>query len=261
MKSFKEFLSEGLIKIDENLVKSITDCAFEYALRYLINYCEETRPDETGRMVAQIRTCITQYNLKDVSLARIYKYSHEIESNKNITFKTIKDGNQLNVIFNFSPALSAATFRSTDNSITLYMATFFSHTIDSILDGDLLSYFESTYISLLGTVKHELTHYYQYFHKYHKTQLAQYDPKKKDRNDAYYMSNVEFDPMIKTTIENLKYLKKRYPGDKKIIDYFLGFTDKPPDYYKFSRGEFLPILKRRAPEKYKKALKYIFQNI
>lgn len=116
---------------------------------------------------------------------------------------------------------------------------------------------------LLGYLKHELTHLVQYralAGKNVKQVAAGYDDVESEANDEYMLSQVEFDPLIKSAKGMLARLAVKYktmPGFSKreLQDAFLCVADPPEWMLPEDRSGFFETLKRRAPVKWRKAVK------
>lgn len=270
MKSFKQFLEEGLIKINDDMVRKISDIVFEYTIRYIIYYYRNKNHHELMNIIKKIKENISHHNLPEISLSRLYRKSDNLfdlyrYDRKMLKFTFEDNYRDITLYLNFGGAAQLAFFNQSPEYIQFNIKYMLQDIIEHLyktLDKYLANnYLTIIYSSIVGTIKHELTHRNQLLHKYHEKQTELYDTKRKDSEEAYYMSQVEFDPMIKSSIENIKTLKKLYPDDMNVINYYIGVTNTKPKNYNFDRSSFLSILKKRAPIRYKKALKYIFRNI
>lgn len=149
---------------------------------------------------------------------------------------------------------------------------------------ELLSRFNHTEASrninfTLGIIEHETTHAVQSMILY-LLHPSQYDSKTdgksvrglrkgQAKHEKYFTSNIEFDPMIKSSIRELKGLFGKYKAvsdkDKKEIFIKYTFSDvaskgisKADDV---NRSSFFKSLKRSDPDKWKKAVKLLSQEV
>lgn len=115
---------------------------------------------------------------------------------------------------------------------------------------------------LIAHLKHELTHLVQYralSHKNSKQAGVDYDTEA-SYDDSYALSKLEFDPLIKSAQGKLSRLEakyKRIPGYSKqaLHDAFLSVAPLPSWMSADDQSEFFRVLKRRAPVRWKKAVK------
>lgn len=115
---------------------------------------------------------------------------------------------------------------------------------------------------LLAHLKHELTHLVQYralAGKHAKQVAGSYDVEA-EFNDEYALAPLEFDPLIKSAKGALARLAVKYkltPGYKhdELRDAFICVADPPEWMLPDDRSGFFATLKRRAPVKWRKAVK------
>jgi hypothetical protein len=257
MKSFKEFLKEGLIKIDNNLVKEIADTVFEYALRYIIFKYRNYQEENLRTVLKIIQDSIKEHHLNKYSSGFLYTLSNKFYDKETFEFEfTDIDHNECHLsITTDEDGYASASFDPYHNTIAFNIGVLLRSAMGRICHDPKLIYVINR--EIIGITKHELTHRTQVAKRFHPYQTKLYNAEREDAKDAYHMSQVEFDPHIKDTIESIKTLKKLYPDEPQIINYFIGANTNLKNVG-FPPNRFLETLKRRAPTKYKKALKYIF---
>ena len=133
----------------------------------------------------------------------------------------------------------------------------------------------------LGTVEHELTHAVQSM-VLHLLHPSQYDPmtggksirglrKGQAKQEKYFTSALEFDPWVKSSIRELKGLFGKHKAstekDKKEVFTRYVYGDvlskdvSKADNKKYDRSSFFKSLKRSDPDKWKKAVKLLSQEV
>jgi hypothetical protein len=133
----------------------------------------------------------------------------------------------------------------------------------------------------LGIIEHETTHAVQSMVLY-LLHPSQYDSttggksvkglrKGQAKQEKYFTSNIEFDPLIKSSARELKGLFGKYNAvsDKDKKDLFIKYTFSDvaskgvskADNKDFNRSSFFKSLKRSDPDKWKKAVKLLSQEV
>jgi hypothetical protein len=151
---------------------------------------------------------------------------------------------------------------------------------------ELLSQFNHSEVSrninfTLGIVEHETTHAVQSMVLY-LLHPSQYDPEKggksvrglhtgQAKQEKYFTSNIEFDPLIKTSIRELKGIFGKFKAttEKDKKDLFTKYTYgdvvskdvSKADNKDFYRSVFFKALKRSDLDKWKKAVKLLSQEV
>ena len=115
---------------------------------------------------------------------------------------------------------------------------------------------------LLGFLEHELTHLVQYrtLALKHEDQVTGDYAQDAEFNDEYGLAQVEFDPLIKSELARFKQLTAKYqsyPGYNKreLLDAFTFSGPTPKWMSPTDRSQLLEVLKRRAPVRWRKAVK------
>ena len=128
----------------------------------------------------------------------------------------------------------------------------------------------------MGIVEHELTHAVQAMVMW-LLHSKQYDPdtggksagrlpKKEAKKDQYFTSDIEFAPTLKSSVRELKSLfDKNKEKDKKEIFSKFTYSDVPSNGINKAnedgRSSFFKSLKRSDPDKWKKAVKLLSQEV
>ena len=115
---------------------------------------------------------------------------------------------------------------------------------------------------LLSYLKHELTHLVQLrilANKHHEQVAAAYSAES-DFDDSYALSQLEFDPLIKSELGVLSKLKAKYrltPGynGRALQDAFICVAKPPSWMLPDDQSVFFEVLKRRAPSRWRKAVR------
>lgn len=113
---------------------------------------------------------------------------------------------------------------------------------------------------LIGFLEHELTHLIQYRSLKHADQLKGDYSQSAEFDDSYGLAPVEFDPLIKSSRATFKRLEakyKSYPGYDRdeLLNAYLSAGPRPDWMLPDDQSSFFEVLKRRAPIKWKKAVK------
>jgi hypothetical protein len=113
---------------------------------------------------------------------------------------------------------------------------------------------------LLGFLEHELTHLIQHRFFNHADQLKGNYSQTDEFDDAYGLAPVEFDPLIKSSRATLRRLEQKYKGypefnRTEMINAYLSAGPKPRWMHDSDVCQFFEVLKRRAPVRWKKAVK------
>ena len=154
----------------------------------------------------------------------------------------------------------------------------------SHLYNELMDLFDPRLDRILLTFEHELTHYVQYkaLHKLSAVQTygadeAAQTSRIKGKKDAYYNSQVEFDPLIRTSLGEFHRMERdnieaKMKGTRRgWIDIFVGAKAIPTQKFEMIRSEkhggfiepseFFLSLKKHSPDKWKKAVKLFTQEL
>jgi hypothetical protein len=117
---------------------------------------------------------------------------------------------------------------------------------------------------LIGLLEHELTHMVQY-QALHPAQTA-YHARYDEYDDDYKLSQLEFDPHIKSALGKFKQLQAKYkaiPGYNvsELASAFVGAEDVPTWMNPNDASGFFDTLYHRAPARWKKAVKLFMHEL
>jgi hypothetical protein len=120
---------------------------------------------------------------------------------------------------------------------------------------------------LIKMLEHELTHLVQYqsLHYKHGKQTRMHSDYEAESDD-YNLSDIEFDPLIKSAVGRLKHLQAKYktiPGytERALTDAYVLAADPPEWMNPADTSNFFDTLYNRAPMKWKKAVKLFMHEL
>ena len=120
---------------------------------------------------------------------------------------------------------------------------------------------------LIKLLEHELTHLVQYQTLYYKhTDQAHMHSDYNAEDDDYNLSNIEFQPLIRSEVGRLEHLRAKYksiPGydERALTDAFILVADPPEWMNPNNVSSFFDTLHNRAPAKWKKAVKLFMHEL
>ena len=284
MAKFLNHISEGLIKLPSSVDIAINDFAVFLYLSACKDMIEEHAEDkaytEGKKLLAKIlakrnlkvsdedsltigkKLNTNSFKVKKIKilasdLPKSYSITgeEETEIKLSVWFKAPKKMTSLNAGGMYDVGLKQIMV-SLDNY--LYSTHEFK-TIDGIKN-----VLETKLDKYIGTLKHEFTHAIQFEFLRHKDEdqvSSLYRAKATSKNipkNTYNLSNVEFDPIIKTELSNFKSVLRHIKPLKgisitKIISYLTGSTNVP--YIIERQSEFFLALKRFDSTRWKLAVK------
>jgi hypothetical protein len=266
MHSFKEYLSEGLIKLPPNLLSELLEFGIYW---YLCSIPQD-----------EVELLRTKHNIKpldpsDIGNTRVVstkllidlndipqEYINRILKKEGIPLQQLKDSlpkKTINVKIYFKannriPESRLAQYDSYTQTIEVNLVRFLNEKNVPI-----------ALRRLIGTHKHELTHAIQHIFlaKLDDRQIEDsYAHESEFSKSGYLASQIEFDPWIKTCIAHIESLVDQYPDKEvnKFIRYYtLASNEKQIPNEK--KSVFFDNLKKVDLEKWKKACKLLSDEI
>lgn len=262
-------IAEGLIKLPNGLYKELERFVLNWYFAHVYATIErnfrfdEDALDSAHRLVnasckhydikpsvTDIRTARDKFSFKKTFTLAENVYGEDI--NMKVTLKLVLERVNTKNLGSYNNAtgfiiLSAFNLHMTGPSLRTVSAI--RHSLGKVEE-------------LLAHLKHELTHLVQYralAGKSVKQVSGSYDVDA-EFDDNYALAQLEFDPLIKSAKGFLVRLEVKYkltPGYNKreLQDAFLCVTDPPKWMLSTDRSGFFATLKRRAPVKWRKAVK------
>lgn len=267
-------LTEGLIKLPQGLLAEMTEFMLvwyfayvkgEIAKRFRFDEDDLTRAERFLAMSMKEHNIdsskVTKAHVKTVSekknFLRLFKL-HETSYGEELDFKV-----RFRFLLERHSPLKGNIGLYQDSSAFITLSAFNLHMTGASL-GTLsaLRHSLNKISDMIGYLEHELTHLIQYraLSVKHGDQVSGDYGEVDEFTDVYGLSQVEFDPLIKSDIKVLKRLVlkyKSYPGynERELVDAYI-FAAKPPAYmHPSDRSQLFDVLKRRAPVKWAKAVK------
>lgn len=268
-------LSEGLIKLPEELLKDLEAFALRWYFAHVRGVCErrfrfdEEALDRALRLVAQAERdfnvpASTAANVKEAKTKSVFMKTFKLKASLYgvdldvpVKFRVIFD--RMGTLRTFHGNYDPKTNFITVSPYNMHM------TGPSITTIAALRNCLTKVPYLTHVIKHELTHLVQLLvlqYKHPAQVSGSYDERESGYNDDYVGSNLEFDPLIKSTIGTLKRLKLKYRYThgytaSGLLNGFLGTGPMPAWMDEGDVSVFISMLKRRSPSKWRKAVKHI----
>jgi hypothetical protein len=274
MKSFKEFLIEGLIK----LPKKTTQEVFERVLANYLSYIKANAdPIKQKKHLEVVNKLATYYGVKLSSfIKKNFVFSVKLDvSDLPASYKASHDLKDLIVVVDWEGKIGH--FESEADAAWFEKQQILAFNPDRIIE-TLRPYTDPADIQFaVGKFKadldHEMTHVVQdlVLSKHDKSQSdtnGYLDPDIDDKElrKRYYTSKIEFDPSIKSAMMEFHHdilLSKHFKDKAKLreaIDTFVGIKSPKGSSF-FKTNELFKTLKKADHSKWKKAVKLLYLNL
>lgn len=269
--TFEEFLAEGLIKVPNDLYKSIVNYVLSQYFSYMntIDKCKDDAKKLANKYKVDIDPKFTPEN-KTTDLETVLDgLSQKVKDNWKLEFGYIKliiDWEYK--IWGARPKVNASYEESNSNGLPGYF-TINPRKLKELIESDNYSMKEvdSLIDTLKATIWHEASHAVQHNalkwldkNQVWKSRVVRDNPNssKEDKRAEYLTSIVEFDPTIKSKIT--QFAKKYDIHDdntiRKNLAVFVGALNiegEKPD-------EFFSVLKQKDFKRWKKAVNKFYMN-
>jgi len=312
--TFKEFLIEGLIEVPESLLKKLErevisiifsavdaklkqqgkslkvstevaiDALSKIAKKYSVSISSAVNPYQkvVKRTVPNVTKADLPERYRDLLDKNIPPFlSADVNDDDKLTL-------QVHLFTGSKPKDWAASYSGTRNKLKINLSSLINAVekigkaiVDSAVVKRVIGEVERIIDSIRDILEHELTHYLQLrvFSRASPTYLNPTDFLHRHSSPEYYRSEIEFDPLIKTTIGNVtrgfKKLKTEWPEAtiEPVLKYVVGEiqasvmikqlkvtddgvkADLLADYF-FAKSEFFKHL-RSEPGRWEKAVKLL----
>jgi len=271
-------LCEGLIKVPAKLLYDVQhfvlDAYFtylEYHVPKMLRFEDEDVLDSCLRMIEQekkargvktLPTFHTRLKLGARHVLKVFKlddqlYAHDVKLTVRVKVHFEKSSTLGSNLGQYNDSGEASSF--------IHVSPYALHmTGRSVTNKHQLKHVLAKLEDLLALVEHELTHLVQYRGLDHPSQRAGNYADEEDFSDKYAMSQVEFDPLIKSAMGTarraLRTFRRDNPNrsDREYLDSFVSAAEAIPGY---GQSSFFAILKKRKPTAWKKAVKLFMSGM
>ena len=286
---FKNFISEGLIKVPQKILKKFEKSLLEYTFSHMVEEVKLEYVDAVKKVARKYGVRSFKKPQKEVR-TKYKRPDVEIPVRNIDDFEDIDpvDNLHLFMVFNEKKIIHNADY-DTDHdvtrepTITVYVSNYVRD-IRDVDDADQAGFTASQIVTRLkADLKHELMHFVQdvYLVNKHEKQNQQNPQsgkknrtKKEEEQDKinYFTSQQEFDPTIQSEIG--EFISNYNTNPPELVDYINRLNLKPnhPDLPEFKKqfmkkyftkqinrqikdSDFFDILKKNQPKKYRIAIR------
>ena len=286
--TFKNFLTEGFIKLPEKMFAEGKQKIVEAVCSSLLSEIDSI--EDADDLIKHVKTVASKHaaTVKKIvskptrNLIKLKKVYSDLPAAYKKNVEGVKDAN-LTLVWKHSGVLKningSGAYRNTEHgtiTIGIYAITEFNWTkaIKNVGQSDCIKMFDERLEKIFLTFEHELTHYVQY--KILPNNDSKGSAGELNKNDAYYNSPKEFDPLIRTAIGQYRgYENDNLDIGMKLnrsswIGAFVGtipfkkgvVSDLPSKEVGYvTPSSFFLSLKKNDEQKWKKAIKLFTQEL
>ena len=283
MKRFKNFISEGLIKVPQKIYKKFEKSLLEVAFSHMVAEVDLDYVDAIKKVARKNGVRSFKKSQKEVRV----KYKRpdvEIPVRKSDDYMDIDpvDNLHLFMVFNEKEVVHNADYDTDhdvtgESTITVYVSNYVRD-IRDVNDVDQAGHTATQIaIRLKADLKHELMHFVQDVYLANKHEKQNQQKRQSGKNTEqdkinYFTSQQEFDPTIQSEIG--EFISNYSTNPPELVDYINRLNLKPnhPDLPEFVQkfmqkyfikqidsqikgSDFFKILKKHQPKKYKIAIR------
>lgn len=262
-------IAEGLIKLPEDLYNELKQFTLKWYFAHVYASIErrfrfdENAYDTAHRLVdAACKLHGVHSTVADAKIAREkFNFTKAFTLDENVYGEEIRMRVTLKLVLERKNTKDLGTYN--DQTGFIILSAYNLHMTGASLSTiSSLRYSLGKVELLLSHLRHELTHLVQFraLAGKHAEQVVGNYSAKGAFDDAYALSTLEFDPLIKSAQGVLSKLEAKYkftPGYNKrmLTDAFICVIEAPPWMLPDDQSSFFEALKRRAPTKWRKAIK------